>query len=119
MPRKIPYERMKRICLSSILTSHRHPFQQFFLNKMSDFFRTVLRQRNIDILNRRPILDIGGRAECVLAGSKVSLSLKKVKVSLIKSSGMTVGSEFSCSLKPKYKKFESWEVNCPEARGGH
>jgi hypothetical protein len=31
------------------------------------FSETVLRQRNIDILNRREILDIGGWAECVPA----------------------------------------------------
>jgi len=35
------------------------------------FSETVLRQRSIDILNRRQILDIGGWTECVPSGRKV------------------------------------------------
>ena len=70
-------------------------FQTFFFliqcRKHFFFPEIVLRQRSIDILNLKQILDIGGWAECVPAGRKVSLSFKKVQVSLIKSDGMAVG----------------------------
>ena len=49
----------------------------FLIQVFGNFFsETVLRQRSIDILNRRQILDIGGWVECVPSGRKVSLSLK-------------------------------------------
>jgi hypothetical protein len=62
--------------------AHRHSFQQFFFNTGvgNIFSETVLRQRNIDILNRRQILDIGGCAECVPAVRKVSLLLKSASL---------------------------------------
>jgi hypothetical protein len=53
----------------------------FFNTVLETFFsETDLRQRSIDILKRRQILDIGGWAECVPAGRKLSLSLEKVQV---------------------------------------
>jgi hypothetical protein len=54
-------------------------FPTIFFNTVSEtfFFETVLRQRSIDILNRRQILDIGGWPECVPGGRKVPLSLEK------------------------------------------